>query len=151
MKSFFTWLENDRPNLNRVFSSKQAFFKPKEGNFLADNPKYAYRITGQSQIDDIIKDGTVRAREGKMKGGRTGETQWTQGHQDHSYAPDTNPNRYVLIMNVKDLHQRPEEVPVQELIAIYHSDGEKWSDVTQKIINDRVKVLINQNQSVGNP
>jgi hypothetical protein len=125
----------ERENLNRVFSSKQAFFKPKENSFIADNPRYAYRLTGKPQIDDMIASGYVRAKEGKMRGGKTGETQWSQGHTDHSYSPSSNTDMYILIMSVKDLHQREAPVPVQELIAIHHSDGTKWSDVTQIILN----------------
>lgn len=143
-KSFSTWLENNRPNLNRVFSNKQAFFKPKENNFIADNPRYAYRLTGKPQIIDMINSGDVRAKEGKMKGGRTGETQWTQGHTDHSYSPSSNPDMYILIMNAKDLHDRPETIPIQELIQIVHSDGTKWYDVTQDIINNRINTKYQQ-------
>ncbi len=133
MKTFNEYLkENERPTRHRVFTPL-VFGEIGENDFIADNPNYAYRITGQPQIDDINMSGFIRAKEGKMKGGRTGETQWSQGMANFKYNPDTNKDRYIIVTNVHDLNDRKESLSKNELIQVMHSDGKKWIDVTDKI------------------
>ena len=135
MKSFHEWLnENnqERPTRHRVFNPL-VFGKIGENDYIADNPNYAYRITGQSQIDDIKVSGLVRAREGKMRGGRTGETQWSQGAANFKYNPAPNQNQYILVTNASNLNDREGGLPKGDLVQIMYSDGEKWTDVTNQI------------------
>jgi len=131
MRRFHEWL-NERPTRHRVFKPF-VFGEIGENDFIADNPNYAYRITGQPQIDDINMSGFIRAKEGKMKGGRTGETQWSQGMANFKYNPDTNKDRYIIVTNVNDLNDRKGSLSKNELIQVMHSDGKKWIDVTDKI------------------
>lgn len=133
MKKFHEWLnENERPTRHRVFAPL-VFGEIGENDYIADNPNYAYRITGQSQIDDIKMSGFIRAKEGKMRGGRTGETQWSQGKTNFKYNPDTNKDRYIIVTNVHDLNDRKESLSKNEIIQVMHSNGKKWSDVTDQI------------------
>lgn len=128
--------EDDRPTRHRVFEP-YAIFAPKENDFIADNPNYAYRITGQPQIDDILQSGLVRAKLGKIKGGRSGETQWSQGgsNPENNYPAKYSPNKdsYILVANTKDLHDRQGGLPKEELIQVLKSDGTKWIDITNEI------------------
>jgi hypothetical protein len=131
MKKFHEWL-NERPTRHRVFKPF-VFGEIGENDYIADNPNYAYRITGQPQIDDINMSGFIRAKEGKMKGGRTGETQWSQGMANFKYNPDTNKDRYIIVTNLHDLNDRKGSLSKNELIQVMHSDGKKWIDVTDQI------------------
>lgn len=133
MKSFQEWLnENtqERPTRHRVFNAF-VFGKIGENDYIADNPNYAYRITGQPQIDDIKMSGLVRAREGKMKGGRTGETQWSQGASNFKYSPTKD--AYILVTNINNLNDRKGGLSKSELVQVMHSDGQKWIDVTNQV------------------
>ena len=131
MKKFHEWL-NERPTRHRVFKPF-VFGEIGENDYIADNPNYAYRITGQSQIDDINMSGFIRAKEGKIRGGRTGETQWSQGMANFKYNPDTNKDRYIIVTNLHDLNDRKGSLSKNELIQVMHSDGKKWIDVTDQI------------------
>jgi len=132
--NFKNWLinENERPTRHRVFSPL-VFGKIGENDYIAGNPNYAYRITGQSQIDDIKMSGFVRAKKGKMRGGITGETQWSQGKINFKYNPDTNKDRYIIVTNFHGLDDRKEGLSKNEIIQVMYSNGEKWSDVTDQI------------------
>lgn len=136
MINFYKWLEND--NIERP--TKHRVFKPLvvgnigENDYLADNSNYAYRITGQPQIDDIKSSGVVRAREGKMKGGKTGETQWSQGASGFKYNPAGNKDMYILVTSLDNLHDRLGGLPKDELIQVMYSNGHKWIDVTNEVI-----------------
>jgi hypothetical protein len=55
--------------------------------FRANDPGKAYRLTGKPQVSDMLQEGGVRARAGKMKGGRQGEVHWSAGHKSLAYAP----------------------------------------------------------------
>lgn len=134
MKSFNQWLnENeDRPTLHRVFKPI-VFGKVSEVDYKADNPNLAYRVTGQSQIDDIKASGLVRAREGKMRGGRSGETQWSHGAANFKYSPVSNSGQYILVAKVENLNDRQGGLPKEDLVQVMYSDGEKWIDVTNQI------------------
>ena len=134
--------EDDRPTRHRVFEP-YAIFSPKPGDFIADNPNYAYRITGKPQIDDILQSGLVRAKIGKIKGGRSGETQWSRGgvNPENNYPAKYSPNKedsYILVANAKDLHDRQGGLPKEELIQVLKSDGTKWIDATTEIKNHKL-------------
>lgn len=132
MKTFQEWLkeqtEEDRPTKHRVFSPI-AFGEMKPNDFLANDPNLAYRITGQSQIDDIVNSGFVRAKIGKMRGGKTGETQWSRGGANAKYPPENNPGLYILVTKVLGLHDRVGGLPKSELLQVVRSNGEKWENV----------------------
>lgn len=97
---------------NRVFTGNPVFQKD---NWVipAFNTNSAYRLTGQSQIDDMIQTGFVRPKAGKIKGGHTNEVHWSAGQPRFGY--NGGEGRYVLesplglvnetgvALNVKDL------------------------------------------------
>ncbi|MCR5146391.1 MAG: hypothetical protein K6B70_03475 [Clostridia bacterium] len=69
---------------NRVF---QAGFAIGKDNPIALNTdsNHLYRVTGQSQIEDIIECGFVRPPANKSVGGHVGEVFWTQGGSNLYY------------------------------------------------------------------
>lgn len=78
---------------NRVFTGDPIF--PKDvWQIPAFNTNSAYRLTGQSQINDIIQTGFVRPRSGKIKGGHTNEVHWSAGNAKSGY--NINPGQYIL-------------------------------------------------------
>lgn len=78
---------------NRVFTGDPIF--PKDvWQIPAFNTNSAYRLTGQSQIDDIIQTGFVRPRSGKIKGGHTNEVHWSAGNAKSGY--NIQPGQYIL-------------------------------------------------------
>ena len=83
-------------DINRIINAKNRIFQASIP-FGKDNPismktdeKHVYRITGLSQIEDIINCGYVRPPLGKAKGGHTGEVFWTQG-SDKLFFYDKRP------------------------------------------------------------
>ena len=145
MISFHEWLDeqltvqplpgaetDDRPTKHRVFSPF-GFGVEDQADFLATDPSLAYRLTKQPQIDDIRSSGLVRARIGKMRGGRTGETQWSQGGPRAKYSPSMNNGVYILVTSVEGLHDRIGGMPKSELIRVMRSNGSEWEDVTDSI------------------
>jgi hypothetical protein len=146
MISFHEWLDeqlashplpgaesDDRPTRHRVFPTFQWKSDPGEDDFLATDPSLAYRLLTQPQIDDIRKSGFVRARIGKMKGGRTGETHWSQGGPGGKYAPQGGDGVYILVTRSEGLHDRIGGLPKSELVRVMRSVGHKWVDVTDSI------------------
>ena len=133
MNTFLQWLNEEdtdnRPTTHRTFSST-ALFPPKPDNLIADNEKLAYRLTKQPQIDDIMQSGMVRARLGKMRGGKSGETQWSLGSKGFSYTPQSV-GTYLLVANAENLDNRNGPMPKEELVAVYSSNGEKWINITR--------------------
>lgn len=131
---FRQWLESeDRPTKHRVFMPF-AFGEPKKNDFMATDPNMAYRITGQPQIDDIVSSGLVRAKAGKMRGGRSGETQWSLGGPNAKYPPESNPGKYVLVTSAKDLHDKIGGLPKSDLVQVVQSNGNNWIDVTHQVL-----------------
>ena len=74
---------------NRVFQANISFGKDNPISMNTDD-KHIYRVTGTSQIEDIINSGYVRPPFGKAKGGHIGEVFWTQG-SDKLYFYDKRP------------------------------------------------------------
>jgi hypothetical protein len=135
MKNFSEWLKeqtDDRPTRHRVFSPL-SIGTAQKNDFLATDPNLAYRVTGQPQIDDIKASGLVRAKLGQIKGGRIGETQWSQGGPNFKYSPLTNTERYILVTYVRDLNDKMGGLPKDDLLKVLKSDGQRWIDVTSEI------------------
>lgn len=78
---------------NRVFTGDPVFPKT-TWQIPAFNTNSAYRLTGQSQIDDMIQTGFVRPRSGKIKGGHTNEVHWSSGNDKFGY--NIQPGQYIL-------------------------------------------------------
>lgn len=74
---------------NRVFQASISFGKDNPISLHTDN-SHVYRVTGSSQIEDIINSGYVRPPLGKAKGGHKGEVFWTQG-SDKLFFYDKRP------------------------------------------------------------
>jgi hypothetical protein len=128
-----TQVEADtRPTLHRVFEGGQVIRVTGEGVFPAKQPELAYRITGESQIADIIESGVVRAKEGKMRGGRSGETQWSRGHESLGYRATGNDGRFILVTS-SDINGLQGGLPASELLQVLKSENGKWVDVTNSV------------------
>lgn len=78
---------------NRVFTGDPIFPKT-TWQIPAFNTNSAYRLAGQSQIDDMIQTGFVRPRFGKIKGGHTNEVHWSAGNAKSGY--NIQPGQYIL-------------------------------------------------------
>ena len=65
---------------NRVFQGGLGLGKGNPISMHTDS-SHVYRVTGTSQIEDIINCGYVRPPIGKAKGGHTGEVFWTKGNE----------------------------------------------------------------------
>jgi hypothetical protein len=123
-----------RPTRHRVFEGgAPMLIRDGDGVLSARNTENAYRITDQPQIDDMLNSGEVRAREGKMRGGRTGEVQWSRGHESLGYRAQGNEGRYVIEANAQGLNNRDGGMPLSEVKRLLRSDGTKWVDVTNTI------------------
>ena len=126
----------ERPTRHRVFDSPPAIKrKPGQGVLMTENPNFAFRVTGQDQIDDMMQSGQVRSKVGKMRGGRTGETQWSQGTQGLGYSAQSNEGKYVIETPVQGLQDRDGGLPLSEVSRIYQSQNGQWVDVSNEIIS----------------
>jgi hypothetical protein len=125
-----------RQTRHRVFEGGSPMrVNPGEGVLDARNPDMAYRLTGQQQIDDILATGEVRAKEGKMRGGRSGETQWSKGHESLGYRAGSNKGMYVIETPSRGLNERLGGLPISAATRIWKSgENGKWEDVTSDIV-----------------
>lgn len=69
---------------NRIFQGGLGVGRNNPISLHADN-NHVYRVTGLSQIEDIIKCGYVRPPLGKAKGGHRGEVFWSKGNEKLFY------------------------------------------------------------------
>ncbi len=83
-----------------------------------------YRITGMSQIVDIVNSGFVRPKEGKAKGGHTNEVFWTLGG-DNLYYFDKRPVLETSIDNLKN--NQLGALSIDDLTSIWIFDNESSS------------------------
>lgn len=88
---------------NRVFQASISFGKDNPISMHTDS-SHVYRVTGSSQIEDIISCGYVRPPLGKAKGGHKGEVFWTQG-SDKLYFYDKRPVLETDIDTLKENRQ----------------------------------------------
>lgn len=107
---------------NRIFQASMSFGKDSPISMNTDN-KHVYRVTGTSQIQDIINSGYVRPRMGKAKGGHQGEVFWTQG-SDKLYFYDKRP---VLETSVDILKENGQigAISLDQLTSIWMFDEQQ--------------------------
>ena len=107
--------------INRVFEGKPLLISSNENAFKTTVGKF-YRLTGQSQIDDIINNGGyVLAKRGKIKGGRFGETHWSKA-DGHTY----NPNEGGYLIEADNIvHNQIGGIPSNS-VNIYKVNNGKW-------------------------
>lgn len=125
---------DNRPTTHRVFGGGSPIKLSGPNVFQATDIGSAYRLTGSPQIQDIIKSGTIRAKEGKIKGGRIGEVHWSAGHPKLAYAASPATESYVLQTPINKLQGKQGGVPVSGA-KIWHSPvgTTSWFDVTEDI------------------
>lgn len=86
---------------NRVFKTEIGLRYDNNSNVFRTNEESVYRITGISQIVDIVNSGYVRPKEGKLKGGHENEVFWSQGGHNLNYV-DERPIIEASIDSVQD-------------------------------------------------
>lgn len=106
---------------NRVFQGGFGFGKNNPISLSTDN-NHIYRVTGYSQIDDIVDCGYVRPKMGKAKGGHSGEVFWTQGN-DKLYFYDKRPVIETTPDKLKDGQKGA--ISIDDLTAIHIFDEEQ--------------------------
>lgn len=89
---------------------------------LSTNPESVYRVTGDSQVEDIVDCGYVRPAPGKVKGGSYNKTCWSRGG-DKLFYFDYRPVIQASAEKVKD--GQIGAIPLDDLEAIYIFDQEK--------------------------
>jgi hypothetical protein len=78
----------------------------------------------------MLQAGGVRARAGKMKGGRQGEVHWSAGHKSLAYAP--RDGAYLIETAVADLNDREGVLP-NSAVRLWKADGGRWIDATAEL------------------
>ena len=123
---------------NRVFQQTIAFGKDDPISMSTDN-KHVYRITGLSQIEDILNCGYVRPPLGKAKGGHKGEVFWTQGGEKLFYRD----KRPVLETSTDILKEDGQigAISINDLSAIWMFDEQQ-----NKYVNNIEAVVEKYNQ-----
>ena len=134
-KAFKEWFgdwENEFRNstaVNRVFENTGLGLGKNNPNRFETKEDSIYRITGRSQIDDIIESGYVRPPKGKLRGGKQGEVHWARGDNKLFYI-DTE--RYILETK-KDINNKVGALSIDDLTAIWKFDGTKWVNIISDI------------------
>ena len=122
--------EQTRPTTHRVFEGGSPIRRNGEGVFHATDENSAFRLTGLPQIEDMVQSGEVRSKEGKIKGGRTGEVHWSRGHESLGYAP--REGAFLLQTPTDNLHQRQNGLPLSE-VTVHQFQNGQWVDVSDQI------------------
>jgi len=104
---------------SRIFQANIPFGKDNPISMSTDS-NHIYRVTGFSQIEDIIECGYVRPPLGKAKGGHIGEVFWTQG-SDKLFFYDKRPVLETSIDTLKGEGQIG-AISLAELTAIWMFD-----------------------------
>lgn len=96
-----------------------------------------YRVTQQSQIDDIIDVGYIRPPKGKMRGGKEGEVHWAKGNENLKYTEGDG--KYILETD-KVSDQQKGALPFEDLTAIwkFNRDNSLWENILP-IIKEQIK------------
>ena len=134
-KAFKEWFgdwENEFRNstaVNRVFENTGLGLGKNNPNRFETKEDSIYRITGRSQIDDIIESGYVRPPKGKLRGGKQGEVHWARGDNKLFY---TDTERYILETK-KDINNKVGALSIDDLTAIWKFDGTKWVNIISDI------------------
>ena len=106
---------------NRVFQGGLGLGKNNPISMSTDN-NHIYRVTGFSQIDDIVDCGYVRPPLGKAKGGHVNEVFWTQGN-DKLYFYDKRPVIETSLDKLKN--DQIGAISIDDLTAIHIFDEEQ--------------------------
>ena len=134
-KAFKEWFgdwESESRNstaVNRVFENTGLGLGKNNPNRFETKEDSIYRITGRSQIDDIIESGYVRPPKGKLRGGKKGEVHWARGDNKLFY---TDTERYILETK-KDINDKVGALSIDDLTAIWQFDGTKWVNIISDI------------------
>lgn len=119
---------------NRVFQTSISFGKDNPISMSTDS-NHVYRVTGSSQIDDIINSGYVRPPLSKAKGGHIGEVFWTQG-SDKLFFYDKRP---VLETSTDILRENGQigAIALDKLTAVWMYDEQqnKYANNIQAVRN----------------
>ena len=115
---------------NRVFTGDPIFPKT-TWQIPAFNTNSAYRLTGQSQIDDMIQTGFVRPRFGKIKGGHTNEVHWSAGNAKSGY--NIKPGQYILESPRGLVDGTSNAIEVNDLSHVWTTRNGKIVDVIDEV------------------
>lgn len=128
---FGDWESESRNStaVNRVFENTGLGLGKNDPNRFETKEDSIYRITGRSQIDDIIESGYVRPPKGKLRGGRRGEVHWARGDNKLFY---TYTEGYILETK-KDVNTKVGALSIDDLTAIWQFDGTKWVNIISDI------------------
>ena len=124
----------ERTTTHRVFGGGSPIQFSNPNKIKATDVGSAYRTTGIPQIEDIVESGTIRAKEGKIKGGRFGEVHWSQGHPTLNYSSTPASSSYVLQTPVEKIRGSKIPLPISDA-RIWNSPigTTEWFDVTSQI------------------
>lgn len=142
---------NNQKIKNRIFEQEIPFGK-KNPISLSTKEEFVYRVTGMSQIDDIINCGYVRPKEGKIKGGHYNEVFWTHGGSNLYYYDKRpvievpyqiikeNENTLVNINNLSAIwiFNEEEQKYVNDLLTIKHKHLEQEKEQLQAIKENKL-------------
>ena len=127
LEAFNKGKENISDN-ERIVGCKNRVFKTEFGPRYDDSPnvfrtseKSVYRITGMSQIADIVNCGYVRSKEGKVKGGHENEVFWSAGGDKLNFV-DERPILETSADTVKD--GQIGALSLDDLTAVWVFDNE---------------------------
>lgn len=127
----FALVEAGRASQHRLFEGGTPLRAP-DTAFQGLDPDRMYRITGEAQIEDMKESGVVRAKEGKMRGGRYGETHWSRGHERLWY-----PANAPAVLEAA-VQEGEGGIPVNEVVLHRYRNG-RW---VQSRIENGVEVAL---------
>ena len=127
--------ENDKRienAVNRLFTKDGLGLGKSNPISLKTTNDHAYRVTGMSQIYDIIKCGYIRPKKGKVKGGHIGEVFWSLGG-DKLFYYDKRPVLEIPLDKINN--GKIGAFSIDDLSAIYFFDEEtlKYVDMLYHI------------------
>lgn len=113
--------------INRVFYSDGLGIGRSNPISLHTNPSSIYRVTGNSQIEDIIECGFIRPKIGKVKGGHSNEVFWSIGGEKTFYY-DKRPVLEVSVERIKDNQIGALSINDLSSIWIFDENQQKYVD-----------------------
>ena len=135
----------EKPFQNRIFESNIQLGSPKPTSHISDI-NYTYRTLGQSEIDDILKTGTVNPKPGKQKGGNINVKYWTKGNGKNWYDGNTIrvKNDKIKIdekVKLEDLeYLNPSTNQFEPLASLVNNVGSKVLNKTDDVVKNLPKV-----------
>ena len=135
---------------DRIFSAKNSIvdgsttlMQITKESALHTNPNHVYRVTGNNQLNDIIKTGYVRPRGTKAKGsGALNQVYWTRGHEKVNYdLPVGLSGKVVLEVPIEKISDgQIGAISLDDLSGIWKYDKETGKNIN---IIDQVRKLYN--------